>query len=339
MRMKIGLIGAGNISETHARAASSIPGVEVVAVYGTNAEKTKRLAAECSAAAFRDLDAFLSHRPMDMVIIGSPSGMHAEQGIATAEHGLHVLVEKPIDISSERADALIAACDLARVKLGVIFQERFQPGILRVKDLVANGTLGKLLLIDAQLKWYRKPEYYSASRWHGTRAMDGGGALINQGVHTVDVLLWLFGEVARVQARTAAVAHDIEVEDTAMAILEFENGALGVLQVTTAAYPGYERRMEITGTEGTLILEGERVVAADLRTKQEGLLDTVDDSSKERASSSVVSDVRGHQSAIEDFILAIETNGTPACDGGEGKRSLALIERIYQAARTQKENE
>lgn len=335
--MHIGLIGAGNISNTHARAVLAIPGAEIVAVCDVIREKVEQLSAELGAAPYVDLNAFLAHRPMEMVIIGSPSGLHAQQGIAAAEHGLNVLVEKPIDISTDRADALIAACDRAGVKLGVIFQERFQPGTRRLKQLVSDGTLGDLLLVDARLKWYRPPEYYSGSRWHGVRAIDGGGALINQGVHTVDLLLWVFGDVSRVQARTATLLHSIEVEDTAVAILEFASGGLGVLQVTTAAYPGYERRLEITGTEGSLILEGERIVAADLRTKRDGLTDADQEGSKERASSAVVTDFRAHQSAIEDFICAVERGGTPSCDGRDGRRSLELIKRIYQIAEKEKD--
>src|SRR5262249_35962989 len=161
---------------------------------------------------------------------------------------LHVLVEKPIDISSERADALISKCKEARVKLGVIFQDHFQPDIRRLKQLIGDGVLGKVLLADARVKWFRPPEYYSDSRWRGTWALDGGGALMNQGVHTVDLLLWLLGDVVCVQARTATLLQQIETEDTGLALLDFASGALGVLQATTAAYPGYPRRLEITGT-------------------------------------------------------------------------------------------
>jgi UDP-N-acetyl-2-amino-2-deoxyglucuronate dehydrogenase len=332
MTMHVGLIGAGNISGTHARAARAIPDVEVVAVCDVIRERAERLSAEFAAVAYDDLNAFLDRRPMEMVIVGSPSGLHAQQGIAAAQHGLNVLVEKPIDITTDRADGLIAACDAAGVMLGVIFQERFHPANRRLKQLISDGGLGKILLVEARVNWYRPREYYSESRWHGVRAIDGGGALMNQGVHTVDLLLWLFGDVVKAQARTAKLLHEIECEDTAVAILEFASGALGTLQVTTAAYPGYERRLEITGSEGTVILEGERIIAADLRGKHEELIRTEPGGTAERASSSTVSDIRGHQSAIEDFIRAIRDDGTPACDGREARRSLALIEQIYQAA-------
>src|SRR6516162_4372208 len=195
MTVSIGLIGGGNITDTHARAVWAVADAEVAAIYGTNPEKVQRLSKEHGGAAYTDLDSFLAHRPMDMVVVGSPSGMHAAQGIAAVRKGLHVLVEKPIDITTERADALIAEAETAGVKLGVIFQDRCKPGIRRMKDLVDRGVLGTLILADARVKWYRPPEYYANSRWRGTWSLDGGAALINQGVHTVDLVLWFFGNV------------------------------------------------------------------------------------------------------------------------------------------------
>jgi predicted dehydrogenase len=333
MPFHIGLIGGGNITETHARAARAIPGVEISAIHGTNAEKTPRLCREHGGTPYQDFDAFLKHRPMDLVVIGSPSGLHAAQGIAAARHGLHVLTEKPIEISTAQADALIDAARQSHVQLGVIFQDRRKPHIRQLKTWLDQGLLGKLLFVDARLKWYRPPEYYSNSRWRGTLALDGGGALINQGVHTVDLLLWLLGDVVRVQARTATLLHKIEAEDTAAAILEFASGALGILHATTAAYPGYPRRVEITGTEGTVILEHDRIVAANLRNAP-ATLDCAALDENQSASTAAVSDFRGHHAVLEDFLQAIQQNRAPACDGLEGRRSLALIEAIYRAAKT-----
>jgi UDP-N-acetyl-2-amino-2-deoxyglucuronate dehydrogenase len=332
MPYHIGLIGGGNITETHARAARAIPGVEISAIHGTNAEKTSRLCREHGGTPYQNFDAFLKHRPMDLVIIGSPSGLHAAQGIAAARHGLHVLAEKPIEISTARADALIDAAKQSRVQLGVIFQDRRKPHIRQLKTWLDQGLLGKLLFVDARVKWYRPPEYYSNSRWRGTLALDGGGALINQGVHTVDLLLWLLGDVVRVQARTATLLHKIEAEDTAAAILEFASGALGVFHATTAAYPGYPRRVEITGTEGTVILEHDRIIAANLRNAP-ATLDSAALDENQSASTAAVTDFRGHQAVLEDFLQAIQQNRAPACDGLEGRRSLALIEAIYRAAK------
>lgn len=334
MSFHIGLIGGGNISETHARAARAIPDVEIAAVYGTNAEKVRKLCADHGGTPYTDFAAFLAERPMDLVIIGSPSGLHATQGIAAAKQGLHVLTEKPIDISTSRADELIEAAKQSRVQLGVIFQDRMKPHIRQLKDWIDRRLLGKPLLVDARVKWYRPPEYYANSRWRGTLALDGGGALMNQGIHTIDLLLWLLGDVSRVQARVATRLHDIESEDTATAILEFANGALGVFYATTAAYPGYPRRVEISGSEGTVVLEHDRIIAVNLRNAPPEGAKFAERDENQSSSSAVVSDFRGHQAVIEDFLCAIRKDTTPACDGQEGRRSLALVETIYRAARS-----
>ena len=326
------MIGGGNISITHAGAASAISGVEVVAVYGANHEKVGRLSQEYGAVAYQDFAAFLAHRPMEMVIIGSPSGVHARQGIAAAQKGLHVLVEKPIAISVEQSAALITACEKANVKLGVIFQDHFKPQIRLLKQVIDDGALGRILLADARVKWYRPQDYYGKSRWRGTWDLDGGGALMNQGVHTVDLLLWLLGDVERVQAMTATLLHSIETEDTALALLDFTRGTLATLLATTAAYPGYSRRVEITGTEGTVILENDIIAAAHLRSRPEGLVTAEAPDLNESSSSPVVGDFRGHQSAIEDFVRAVEQDRRPACDGRDAQRSVALIEKIYQVS-------
>jgi UDP-N-acetyl-2-amino-2-deoxyglucuronate dehydrogenase len=327
--MRVGLIGGGNISETHARAAGGIAGLEIVAVYGTNHEKVARMSAQYGARSYCDFEKFLAHRPMDFVAIGSPSGLHAEQGIAAARHGLHVLTEKPLDISSAQADALIAAAAEAGVKLGVFFQDRFKTDLIRVKEWADAGLLGRLILADARVKWFRPANYYRDSRWRGTLRLDGGGALINQAVHTVDLLLWLCGEVSAVQAMKKTALHKIEAEDTLVALLEFKNGAIGTLQATTSVFPGYPRRVELTGSEGTVIIEHDRLLDADLRKVPD--FRSAGNDQNASASSATVSDARGHQAALEDFVRAIETNGAPRCSGDEARRSVALVEAIYAA--------
>jgi UDP-N-acetyl-2-amino-2-deoxyglucuronate dehydrogenase len=330
----VGLIGAGNISGTHARAVSAIPGARVAAVYAPTRARAEPLATEYGAAAYDHLDRFLDHRPMNMVAIGTPSGLHGAHGIAAATRGLHVLVEKPIEISTERADALIAESARAGVTLGVIFQDRLKAEVRRLKALVDGGRIGTPIVAAAQVKWHRPPEYYRESRWRGTRALDGGGALMNQAVHTVDLLLWLFGPVRRVSGRTAARLHAIDVEDTAVAVLEFANGALGTVEATTAAYPGYSRRLELTGSNGTVMLEGDRLVAIDLR---DGSADepvaAAARGPSESASSPTVSDATAHRAVFEDFIRAIADGTTPSCDGRDGRRSVEVIEAVYRASR------
>jgi UDP-N-acetyl-2-amino-2-deoxyglucuronate dehydrogenase len=307
MTIHVGLMGGGNISETHARAARAIPGLEIAAIYGTNRDRVERFTTIHGGTPYLDLDAFLNHKPMDFVAIGSPSGLHSVHGIAAARRGLHVLTEKPIEISTERADELIGAARESGVKLGVMFQDRFKPDIRRLKQWIDDGAIGKPLLIDARVKWYRSPGYYSESKWRGTLALDGGGALINQAVHTLDLLLWLFGDVVRVQARTATMMHAIQGEDTAIALLEFASGALGTVLA-------------------------DRIIAADLRDVSGRVNVSLPSGDSENVASPVVSDFSGHQAIFEDFVGAIRDNGTPACDGLEGRRSIALVEEIYSVA-------
>jgi predicted dehydrogenase len=330
--VRVGILGAGNISDTHARAASAVAGTSIVAVYGGNVQRAERLASAYGATAYADLESFLAH-PMDVVAIGSPSGLHAEQGVAACRRGLHVLVEKPIDINVERADALAAAAETAGVRLGVFFQDHVQPDLVRLHDAIGAGRLGRPLLASARVKWYRPPEYYGQSRWRGTWALDGGGALMNQGIHTADLLLWLLGPVRRVSAKAVTALHAIEVEDTVAAILEFESGALGTLEATTAAYPGYRRRVEISGTEGTVIVEHDRLIAADLRQPADDLLAETGADQNASASSPIVSDASGHQRLFEDFFRAIAEGREPRCSGRDARHSVALVQAVYESAR------
>jgi predicted dehydrogenase len=303
---------------------AAIPGARVVAVYGPTRQRAEAVAQASGAAAFDDLDRFFEI-PVDMVAIGTPSGLHGAHGAAAIRHGAHVLVEKPIEISTARADALIADADRAGVTLGVIFQDRLKPDVRRLKSRVEEGTLGTILLARAQVPWWRPPEYYRDSRWRGTWALDGGGALMNQGVHTVDLLLWLCGPVARVSGRTATRFHKIEVEDTAVAVLEFASGALATLEASTCVNPGRPRRIEIAGSRGTAILEGDELIPGDGRPAGPPPINVA---------SPVVADASSHRDVITDFMRAVRDGGRPCCDGREGRRSVALVEAIYQSSRT-----
>jgi predicted dehydrogenase len=311
--VRIGIIGAGGISDTHVRAARGIDGVSVVAVCGANAQKTRALAESAGAVAYGELDAFLSH-PMDMVAIGSPSGLHADQAIAAVRRGLHVLVEKPLDINTRKVDSLLEEAGRAGVSVGVFFQDRMQPEVVALKAQLDAGDIGTPLFGLGQVRWYRPPEYYGHSRWRGTWALDGGGALMNQGIHTVDLLVWLLGTVTRVTGRTATRLHNIEVEDTAVAMLEFANGAVATIEATTAAFPGFPRRVEITGTKGSLVYE-------------------------DPARPAVVGDATPHRRVLEDFIEAVRTGRKPAADGTEGRRSVAVIEAIYRSSKSGRSEE
>jgi predicted dehydrogenase len=329
--LQAGFVGCGNITDTHARAAREA-GLGVAAFHGCDLAKAEALAARYGGRAFARYEDFLAHRPLDLVVIGSPSALHAEQGIAAAGRGLHVLVEKPIDVTLVKGRALVAAAEGAGVRLGVLFQDRLKPELVRLREFVAEGGLGRVLLASARVKWHRPPEYYSASHWRGRTALDGGAALINQGVHTVDLLLWLLGDVARVKGLTATTLHAIESEDLALALLEFASGARATLEATTAAWPGYPRRVEITGTEGTLVVEGDRVTAADLRHPAPPGLVSQGEEGAASAQTATVADATPHRRMVEDFVRAIETGTAPACDGREGLRSLAVVEAVYRAA-------
>ena len=333
--MKIGILGGGNISDTHARAARAIPGVEIAAVYGANRDKSQRLADLYGGTLYDDLDAFLDHRPLDIVAIGSPSGLHAEQAIAAISRGLHVLSEKPLDVTTARIDRVIEAADRAGVKVGVFFQDRLKPDIADMKSMITSGKLGKPIFASGRVRWFRPPEYYATSKWRGSWTLDGGGALMNQAVHTVDLLHWLFGPVKCVAARTGTLLHNIQVEDTAAAVLEFDNAALGVIEATTSSYPGYARKLDVSGSEGTLILEGDKLVGVDLKSGARPTA-AAPEPPPENAASATVSDSVPHQRIFEDFIHAIRTGGAPACDAREARPSVAIIEAIYRSAKSGK---
>jgi predicted dehydrogenase len=330
----IGILGGGGISDTHARAAAAIPGVEIAAVQGDNPEKARHLAAAHRVPDYPTLEAFLGHRPLDVVAIGSPSALHAEQAIACARAGLHVLVEKPMAVTAEGAGRVIEACDAAGVRLGVFFQDRLQPDLVRLKAFLEAGGLGRILLATGHVKWYRPPEYYSGSRWRGTWALDGGGAVMSQGIHTLDLMLHLLGDVTTAFARTRALRHAVEVEDTAVATLELRSGALGTFEATTAAYPGYRRRLEISGERGTIVVEHDRVVAADLAPDSPPFTASPPAAVGESARSHVVTDATPHRRIFEDFLHALREGTRPICDGREGRRSVELVQALYASART-----
>lgn len=325
-----GIVGGGLIGKVHAEAIHAIPNANVVAVYGRHAERIAPLAAQYQAQAYTDYAAFLAHPGLDIVNVCSPSGLHLEHGQAAAQAGKHVLVEKPIETNLERADALIAACEQAGVKLGVIFQSRFLPAVQKIKAALDAGKLGKLMLGDAYVKWYRAPEYYQDS-WHGTLALDGGGALINQAIHTVDLLRWMMGPVAAASAMKKALRYPIEGEDTLVGNVEFQNGALGVIVATTSVKPGFKRRLELSGERGTIILDGDEITVWDIEgeaSAAESAEQITDGSSNPAAIST-----EGHRRQIEDMMNAVREDRAPIVDGYEGRKSLEVVWALYQAAR------
>lgn len=326
-----GIVGGGMIGSVQAVAIEQINGANLVAVCGRDEARTADFAAKFGCKGYTDYDQFLRHPGLQVVNICTPSGTHADLGIRAAEAGKHVLTEKPIETTLEKADALIAACDKAGVKLGVIFQSRFLPAVQRIKRAVDEGRLGKLMVGDALVKWYRAPEYYAPGTWRGTLKMDGGGALINQAIHTVDLLRWMMGSAESAFAMKAALRYPhIEAEDTLVGTVKFQNGALGMIQATTSAKPGFKRRLEISGERGTVILDGDAISvwAIDDEDANLGEAEQLTDGS---ANPAAISN-EGHRRQIEDMMHAVLENRAPMIDGREGRKSLELVVALYAAA-------
>jgi len=329
----IGIVGCGNVARIHAEAIRLLPELELVSVCSRSKESARSLGKKFGVPACSDLQEMLADRDVRAVAICSPSGTHSQLGCAAALAGKHVLVEKPIDISVAKADRLIEACDRSGVRLAVALQSRHLDAPRLLKSAVETGRLGKLLLAGAYIKWYRTPEYYSSRPWRGTLEFDGGGALINQAIHTVDLLRWMMGPATGVHAHSGRLLHEgIEAEDTLVAALRFEGGALGIVEAATSAYPGFKRRLEITGTEGTVILEGDSLTTWSLR----------DGSPNPAASAAEVSDgsadpmaidCEGHRRVLADFADSILRERKPLVDGRDGRESLELVESIYRFAR------
>lgn len=326
-----GIVGCGMIGAVQAAAIDQIDGARLVAVCGRDPGRTSEFADRFGAAGYTDYQRFLDHKGLDIVTICTPSGLHAEQGILAARAGKHVLVEKPIETTLEKADQLIHACDLAGVRLGVIFQSRFLPAARRIRQAVEEGRLGRLILGDAYVKWYRSPEYYDPRSWHGTLNLDGGGALINQAIHTVDLLQWMMGPFESVFAIKAALRYPhIEAEDTLVASIRFQSGALGVIEAATSIKPGFKRRLEISGERGTVILDGDAISLWEVEgeSSDTGAGEQITDGS---ANPAAISN-EGHRRQLEDMMTAVIEKRPPLVDGIEGRKSLELVEAVYRSA-------
>ena len=335
---KFGIVGCGMIATFHARAIREI-GAELVACYDTLPLAAERLAKEFGCKPYSDLKAFLADPDVEIVTIGTPSGAHLAPAVAAAKAGKHVIVEKPLEITPERCDEIIDACDKAGVVLSTIFPSRFHPSSILMKEAVEAGRFGKQTLGDAIVKWYRTQQYYDSGVWRGTWKLDGGGALMNQAIHSVDLLLWLMGDVAEVTAMTGLVAHEkIEVEDVAVAALRFKNGALGLLEATTAAYPGYLKRIELHGDKGSAVIEEEDVVKWDFAESRPEDAEIRESMTNRLSGGGGAADPaaighHAHAKQFADVLDAIENGRTPKIDGREGRRSVEVICAVYEAAR------
>ena len=340
MALGFGIVGCGMISNFHARAIGEVRGGKLVACFDSTPAAADRLAASTGCRAYHELDAMLADPAVDVVTIATPSGAHMEPAVASARAGKHVIVEKPLEITLKRCDAIIDACRKAGVVLSTIFPSRFHASSIELKRAVEQGRFGRLTVGDAYVKWYRTQAYYDSGAWRGTWQLDGGGALMNQAIHSVDLLAWLMGPVAEIRARTALLAHErIAVEDVAMATVQFASGALGVIEASTAIYPGYLKRIEIHGSAGSAVMEEEDIVKWDFAKKlprdaaiQKRMAERV--SGGGGAADPAAIGHHGHARQFQDVANAIRKGAAPAIDGPEGRRSVEIILGVYQAAET-----
>ncbi len=342
MSFGIGIIGAGNIAQIHAGAIQAIPACKLVGFAAKTPDRAAALAQRFGGDSTADIDAFLARSDMQAVTICTPSGTHADLGIRAARAGKHVIVEKPIDVTLEKARALIDACGKAGVKLGAIFQSRFLPSVTLMKQAIDRGRLGPIYVADAYVKWFRPPSYYEAARWRGTRALDGGGALINQSIHTVDLVQHLCGPVASVFGFCDRKRHpNIEGEDTCVAVTKFRNGAVGVIEGTTSIAPGFTRRVEIHGGKGTIVLEGNDISTWSLEGtgEEEVELERLRAAAKDAsdgASDPMQLDITAHRDQIAEFVEAVSAGRMPTIDGAQGLKALEIVLAVYRSADTGK---
>jgi UDP-N-acetyl-2-amino-2-deoxyglucuronate dehydrogenase len=331
-----GIIGAGLIADFHARAILSLKNARLAGICGTNQTKVKTLADKYGCKAFSGMEEMFLSGGIDIVTIATPSGAHMEPAIAAARHSIHVLCEKPLEISLERIDRMIMAHTEAGTRLGGIFNYRFNDTLQYIKKAVDSNRFGTITYASVHVPWWRNEAYYTNS-WHGTSDMDGGGALMNQAIHMIDILQYLMGPVESLQAYVATLGHHIEVEDTAASILQFRNKALGVIYGTTASFPGQFRRLEITGTRGTVVLveNSFKVWQFDDQTEADN---EILNSFPGIEGGGGVSDpaaipVEPHARNIEAFIHSVET-GTPfEVDGPEARKAVEIVLAIYSSAR------
>ena len=329
------ILGAGVVADYHRRAieANGGLGARLVAVGHHDPARFAEISGRFGVPCVRQAE-LLADPAVDAVCICTPSGQHAAQAIAAAHAGKHVLVEKPMALRLADADAMIAACDQAGVRLGVVLQRRVTPPFDRIRRAIRAGDLGDLALGAVTIPYHRSQAYYDQADWRGTWALDGGGVLMNQGIHLVDLLVWYMGDPVEVQAHAGTLHRDVEVEDTLAATLRFANGALATITATTTTAPGFPHRVEIYGTGGAIQVEGESVVRWELADPATATVEPPPTAIA--ASAGAGGDPRGiaatgHIAIVRDFVHAVRAGHSPRIDGAEGRRSLAAVLAIYKA--------
>ncbi len=343
-KVRFGIIGTGGIAAIHAAALQDAANAELVAVYDQVPERARQFAEKYHVRAIADFENFLADKSIEAVTIATPTGIHARVAVPAALAGKHILCEKPLDVTTGKADEIIAAAQNSGVILSSIFQSRFGENVALIKQAIDQGRFGRIVLASAQCKWFRSQEYYDSATWRGTWELDGGGALMNQSIHTVDLLLYLNGDVEEVSAITGCLSHsNIEVEDNAVAIFKFKNGSLGTLEGSTSCAPGFPRRVEISGSHGSVVLEDTRIIRwqfseelpGDEAIRQNCGLDSQHAGGGHGEPLAISS--AGHRMQIEELSEAIPSGKKEVrLSGLEGRRAVHLICSIYEAARTGK---
>ena len=325
------VIGMGSIAHFHIRCIQELEGCKLVAVASSTRDRVEEAEERYGVAGYTNIEAMMLRKDIDVVNICTASGYHLEPALAAARAGKHIICEKPLEVNLDRADQMIKACREAGVKLACIFQSRFKEDYLRIRRAVKGGKLGKIVLANAYIKWFRDDEYYASRGWRGTFKGDGGAALINQSIHTIDLLQDLMGPVASVYGNVRTMTHDIEGEDLGLAILQFENGAMGTIEGSTSIYPGYPERLEIHGSKGSIIYEGGKIIAWNLMDgPTEGMKGSAVASG---ASDPMAIDYGYHKKQIQNMVDAIRNDREPLVNGEEGRKVLEIISAIYESSR------
>ncbi|AFK85524.1 MULTISPECIES: Gfo/Idh/MocA family protein [Thermoanaerobacterium] len=334
IKHKFAIIGCGVIGKVHAECLTYIENAELVAVCDVVEERARALGEKFNCSYYTDIEKMLREQDdIEIVNICTPTGLHAECGVICAKAGKHIICEKPIDVNEENAAKLIKVCEDAGVKLSVISQHRFDKGVVELKKAVERGEIGKLYFGGSYTKWYRSQEYYDSGEWRGTWALDGGGALMNQSIHYVDLLQYIMGPIEEIYASCASIGHErIEVEDEAIATVRFKNGAIGVIEGTTNAYPGLFTRLDIYGEKASVVIENDKVV---LWKYKNGTEKEVVDKDRNIIAGSSAKDISNYSHILQfkDVIEAIEENRKPKVDGYEGLKPLKIILAIYKSNR------
>jgi predicted dehydrogenase len=338
-KVKFGIIGTGAIANFHAKALRQTENAELSLVYDKVPERASAFAQKNNCRMASDFNEFLNS-DIEAVTIATPSGLHSEVAISASKAGKHILCEKPLEVTVEKTNNLLSACDRNGILLSAVFQSRFSHSVQLIKQAIDAGRFGLPVLASASIRWYRTPDYYANTGWRGTWALDGGGALMNQGIHTVDLLLYFNGDIAEITGHTAQLLHkSIEVEDTVIAAIRFKNGSLGTIEASTACWSGFPRRIELSGTRGSVILEDDRIIRwtfMDELPEDEEIRSTGSLSEGLHGGSSDPDAIscEGHRRQISELADAIIFGHSLITPGTEGKRAVETICAVYESART-----